>query len=210
MSIIKYRYPGEDWVEIEGDSYNFETTEETCQGSNVSQNPTILLSAEHNDGNIIYKNAPREVAGDIGSVYSGINLTPDIIEINFTYIERKGTYTSYLDINKENSTWVRPKWTGAILGSFKYYIWWKNRDGSWRYGGQLDPNASWASRYCTPKQCIFKVFFGEEVVFSRTSLTCPEVEEASRCPEGTCEVTCGDTICCYGSDGISVANFPRS
>lgn len=33
---------------------------------------------------------------------------------------------------------------------------------------------------------------------------------STSCPEGTCEVTCGDTICCYNSQGISVANFPAS
>ena len=39
-----------------------------------------------------------------------------------------------------------------------------------------------------------------------------EVEESNlnACPEGTCEVICGDTICCYGSDGISVSNFSRT
>lgn len=33
---------------------------------------------------------------------------------------------------------------------------------------------------------------------------------SSGCPENTCEVTCGDTICCYGSDGIAVSSFPVS
>ena len=36
---------------------------------------------------------------------------------------------------------------------------------------------------------------------------CDEIKK-EECPEGTCEVTCGDTICCYGSDGIAVQNFP--
>lgn len=32
----------------------------------------------------------------------------------------------------------------------------------------------------------------------------------SQCPENTCEVTCGDTICCYNSEGIAVESFPAN
>lgn len=30
-----------------------------------------------------------------------------------------------------------------------------------------------------------------------------------QCPPNTCQVECGNTICCYNSNGISVLNFPK-
>lgn len=31
-----------------------------------------------------------------------------------------------------------------------------------------------------------------------------------QCPPDTCEVECGDTICCYNNQGISTFNYPKS
>lgn len=60
-------------------------------------------------------------------------------------------------------------------------------------------------------ECTFKVFKNELIVYEETRSQCPEVEIVNQqeCSEGTCEVECGDTICCYGSDGVSVFNFPK-
>lgn len=35
-----------------------------------------------------------------------------------------------------------------------------------------------------------------------------ECEYCKKCPENTCEVICGDHICCYNLEGISVDSFP--
>lgn len=43
----------------------------------------------------------------------------------------------------------------------------------------------------------------------RYSLTCVPNED-NVCPDGTCEVICGNTICCYGSDGVAIASFPNT
>jgi hypothetical protein len=32
----------------------------------------------------------------------------------------------------------------------------------------------------------------------------------NQCPPNTCDVLCGNTICCYGADGISVFNYPNT
>jgi hypothetical protein len=32
----------------------------------------------------------------------------------------------------------------------------------------------------------------------------------NQCPPNTCDVLCGNTICCYNSDGISVFNYPNT
>ena len=67
----------------------------------------------------------------------------------------------------------------------------------------LDNNGNERSR-----NLIFEFSIVEGTGEPYYSLICAPVE--SVCPEGTCEVICGDTICCYGSDGIAVTSFPRT
>lgn len=59
------------------------------------------------------------------------------------------------------------------------------------------------------------IYDGDELVTQSEGANRPEVTYScipseSYCPEGTCEVICGDTICCYNSQGISVQSFPRT
>lgn len=35
-------------------------------------------------------------------------------------------------------------------------------------------------------------------------------QSINQCPPNTCDVLCGNTICCYNSDGISVFNYPNT
>ena len=57
-----------------------------------------------------------------------------------------------------------------------------------------------------------KVRDKEKMLLDRSLIRIPTVYTScvvtNVCPENTCEVICGDTICCYGSDGISVDSFP--
>ncbi len=53
----------------------------------------------------------------------------------------------------------------------------------------------------------FDVLSFGELIFTRTELEQPEVQIIGVCPPNTCEVDCGDKICCYGSDGIAVDYF---
>ena len=59
---------------------------------------------------------------------------------------------------------------------------------------------------------VFSVTKNNTVVHQEVRDICPEAEIVpdSQCPENTCEVICGDTICCYGSDGVAVTSFPRN
>jgi hypothetical protein len=49
-------------------------------------------------------------------------------------------------------------------------------------------------------------------VFNQAFLSCPyaEIGDFLSCPPGTCDVLCGNTICCYGSNGVSVFNYPNT
>lgn len=62
----------------------------------------------------------------------------------------------------------------------------------------------------TQSTCTFKAYKGSILVVNRTQQSCPEVEYFDQCPPNTCEVLCGNTICCYNSEGISVFNYPNT
>lgn len=64
---------------------------------------------------------------------------------------------------------------------------------------------------CPPDQCKFTVYTGNREVYQRTEDVCPRVEEFDfdACPPDTCPVPCGNSICCYQRNGISIKRIPR-
>jgi hypothetical protein len=58
----------------------------------------------------------------------------------------------------------------------------------------------------------FRVFKNNQVVLTDTGSAQPNVTYTCGvgCPSNTCDVLCGNTICCYNSDGISVFNYPNT
>lgn len=78
--------------------------------------------------------------------------------------------------------------------------------------GDLVINNDYRNRNC--QKYILEILKEGEVIFTDKGLQEPLVAwvciDNNQCPENTCEVICGDTICCYGSDGIAVDSFPRT
>jgi hypothetical protein len=63
-----------------------------------------------------------------------------------------------------------------------------------------------------PSDCVLTVKNNlNEIIYEKTfSSECPSVNVEcidNKCPTGTCEVACGNIICCYGSDGIAIESF---
>ncbi|MGL5078540.1 MAG: hypothetical protein ACRDBG_22305 [Waterburya sp.] len=67
--------------------------------------------------------------------------------------------------------------------------------------------------HISPTGVVLNIRDNGNLLYSRTTTVLPEsigiTCEQQQCPPNTCEVECGNTICCYGSDGISVLNFPK-
>jgi hypothetical protein len=59
---------------------------------------------------------------------------------------------------------------------------------------------------------VIEILKNGAVVASDTGNSQPMVtyQCGATCPPNTCNVVCGNTICCYGADGISVLNFPNT
>lgn len=71
----------------------------------------------------------------------------------------------------------------------------------------------WHEVYTYQASYRLRIFQGNVQVFERTELYQPQYVEIIgklSCPTNTCPVKCGDQVCCYGSDGVSVTNFPYS
>jgi hypothetical protein len=72
-------------------------------------------------------------------------------------------------------------------------------------------------RYSSPQgdviQYVLEIYKEGQVIATDSGGAYPVVsyscEPGYECPPNTCDVLCGDTICCYNSDGISVMNFPN-
>ncbi len=61
--------------------------------------------------------------------------------------------------------------------------------------------------------CQVNIYDSRGFVFSKTfDTTCPNITyicQANECPPGTCEVDCGDHICCYDNRGIAIQTIAK-
>ena len=88
-----------------------------------------------------------------------------------------------------------------------------------RYNARLFLNNSVVLDTCIPlspepsdcvRNCTFTAYKNNSQIYRQISGNCPIVSCINQaCPENTCDVMCGDTICCYNSKGISVFNYPK-
>lgn len=207
--MIKYRYPGEEPKEIDGDDYSFELSGAFCDSDNHFQIAYIEARSERESDGQLYTdssgvdNGGHAAGGTQRSTFSSVSFTRKIITVTFTQSNGE-FYERYIEVN---SAYPDGIWVSASLRRIEHYYIFRNSDGSIRKTRKITPGSEWG---CHEEGCLFKVFKEGEEIYRRTHLSCPEVGEVGEgCPEGTCEVECGDTICCYGSDGISVFNFPK-
>ena len=222
MGIVSYRYPGEEWVTIKGDDYIVDKKEGQCYVGYV-----IWFDVDVKYAHPVYNKATKTWE------WTKINQFTDRLKLvsssknekikDFPRLIHENTqYSSYTPLIKGFQT-VEANFetiAGAVENKNEYTPWFYDSTSGSYYvhfflpgtvrnievipRGTEDPS-------CATK-CIFEVFLDGETVFNRTSSSCPEIKQLKEetCPNDTCEVTCGDIICCYDSNGISVANFPRS
>ena len=59
--------------------------------------------------------------------------------------------------------------------------------------------------------CTFTIYSNEAVVYQQINESCPTVDEYcdNKCPPNTCEVECGNLICCYDSNGKAIKKFSK-
>ena len=198
--MIRYRYPGEEWVELDADNYTIRGT------PNESTTYTInnwvyfkckVYSGTRTDEEGLVHDPGRIWQIGLGGYFESIvgdDRQENIPEMN-RYAKICGTYVGIFNNYPARNCSLDSGRTNAFFDLTTLEV--------------VDLTTSTA----TINGCVFVAFKGPQYVFGRTNEeACPEVEviEDSQCPEGTCEVTCGDTICCYGSDGIAVTSFPRT
>lgn len=219
---IRYRYPEEDWVVINGDDYTVDRREGQCYVGYI-----IWFDVDVKYAHPVYNRAARAWEWtEINQFTDRLRLTSSTKDKkvkDFPRLIHENTqYSSYTPLIKgfqtveanfetiagavENKSEYTPNLYDSTSGSYYVHFFLPGTVRNIEVIPRRLESASCAAN------CIFKIFLNGETVFNRTSSNCPEVEvtEESKCPENTCEVICGDTICCYGSDGISIANFPRS
>lgn len=83
------------------------------------------------------------------------------------------------------------------------------RSGSGYLVANSGENYVFSGNYSEQQKCKFTVFDeNKEIIYSELQDVCPEVKKIGKeCPDDTCKVICGNTVCCYNSEGISVESF---
>ena len=203
--MIRYRYPGESWVEVDGDNY---TTTPTTKVLGVSE---------------VFFNVTRRYYKPVGSGQYGFD-KEDNIRIS---VQLAWTANLILPVTSyQYQTYLAPdgvplaKRLGVLHNSARFPdvppSFFNRHTATFLTQGNVGfvPNSvadySYKGNFREEETCLFRVTKEDSQVLILSKGVCPEVEMISEeCPENTCEVECGDTICCYGSDGVSVFNFPK-
>ncbi len=207
MVTYRYRYPGEEWQTLEGDSYTVEQqTSQRYRFKKAYFDFTYLVGGRNPDLGYLCGDAAR---GHTGWFEEG-----EILSYWFNPYARFASVFLYAEIRQPNGNIITAQVScyaihanGNETGSVIYY-----RDGCEFSRGCENPgNVSFAGvgELITEEICIFRVYQDSAVVLEITRDICPEVEEVNEeeCPPGTCKVICGSVTCCYGSDGIAVSSF---
>jgi hypothetical protein len=74
-------------------------------------------------------------------------------------------------------------------------------------------NKAWVNAYILDINREFSypinLYYGESECDLPPKIDTECVPECLKCPSGTCAIPCGDVICCYNNDGISVLSIPK-
>lgn len=211
MPSVRYRYAStEPWIIVEGDRFELNSAPPSCFGTNIQ--PAVTIDAVMSSivgGQLVFTpiNNSIIIGGYKGSTHNRISIDPTKKYISHQVRLRDGSLAVSDSVFVSNyGSGSQKLWHSATITSFKYYI----QNGATTVW--IDPatfqNTSQDS--CALASCNFKVFLGQQETLSITRPTCPQAEVLGVCPPNTCDVLCGNTICCYNSDGISVSNYPNT
>jgi hypothetical protein len=215
---IRYRSNSTSpWIYINGDSFTTELTQKECWGSNIR--PVVACDVEiwSNFTGAVWFNSfngsgsPISNLGQVGYRFQGIRISATKKIIHFDYLTSTGSTVTH-DYIYSGPLYVKRAEVRGVGYQYRYI---NPATGSVSYE-PIDPLTFNSSQnavngnICTNQGCTLRVFEQGQLVHSQTFTTCPEAEiVTNQCPPNTCDVLCGNTICCYGADGVSVFNYPN-
>lgn len=219
--MIRYRYQGGNWIEIQGDSYTLDSRLGQCYTGYI-----IWFDVDVKYGHAVYNNSTNSWNWtEINQFTSRLRLVSSTKAEKihtFPFLEFPNTeydsHTPKIEGFKQVSA-IFATTTGtqtkksenthnlydAAVGSYYAHFF---QAGTIRNIEVIPRNTE--AQSCK-SFCTIKIFNSGTLVHENTATNCPEVEvinNTQACPENTCEVICGDTICCYDSNGIAVESFP--
>jgi hypothetical protein len=208
MTKVRWRYSSESWQEVEGDNYLCEEVQVPCPNK-----PHELIYGRQNIVNAttsctltnITTFAPvRNWVGNASAPYTNLKFT--VPGANFQRI-----FPDPINASGFNIHW-------CVANNYPFTVHVTDKDGIERLVLSASTRGLVFFKFqpvpgsvCPPPNQKFTITKNGQTVYTETRLTCPEVKIISdECPPNTCDVLCGDTICCYGADGISVFNYPNT
>jgi hypothetical protein len=193
---VRYRFgSAQPWVVVQGDRWETNLIEAKCKGANIR--PRVYLNF------VAHTYTPRNdsytalTEGDAGTEYVGFDISnPGLVTVK--YRRPDGSIQNRFNTPRQTGYFI-----SATYARIEYF-----------YNNFLLPQPWFQNtpqNSCTLASCNFKVFLGQQETLNITQSTCPQAEiVTNQCPPNTCDVLCGNTICCYNADGISVFNYPNT
>ena len=201
---ILYRYSNGNWNVIDADSYKFINASDCYTGAFLGI--TIYRAVQQWNGT--YRDVPnhtpeRTYFPSIGAItdyelrVAGTFTLNNGYPLKVVFLEIRLFSASY----PNGTAWMR---IGADSGNGIYFP--ESEFNAGNYSIDIIGFGSQTKAQCN--NCRLVAYKQGVSVFNQAFPTCPEVRVAGdQCPLDTCEVFCGNTVCCYNSEGVSIYSF---
>ncbi len=178
---IRYRYPGEDWITIDGDSWNIEDRGIVCARQDIFGTfyAQVVIKTTTEEGDDTIFDATTAIGGTgLGGGSPSITFNREQIIVNGFVQRTLRNYVSSYDANRPTTRFasVNYQYTEYSQAFF-------NPDGSFRTSQRIDISNGVPEGFedaCAP-QCQLTIFKDGEIVHQQTREECPEVEEQNVC-----------------------------
>ena len=204
--MIRYRYPNGEWQNVDGDRYELITSTQNSNTGCCFNLCAVRVTWDEVDRNTLEHQYSKSEGKAIGYRVLANPNKPMFFEGSRSSDSGNGAGTA-------SSMLLNLIDRDGVLSSIRFFR--GNFPGATFFTEILESSVkvtfSDADSNNPPcGTCVIKVYKNDNLIHENTNNVCPEVEEiqSNICPENTCEVICGDTICCYDSNGIAVESFP--
>jgi hypothetical protein len=195
MLLVRYRYDANDeWVYVPGDRWECEQVDEICYGGDIT--PYVEFDLVIDTFGFGNQNENRIIAGEPGTKFIDYSIATGALITRFRRAD--GSIQARSDNPNASGVFISVTFLGV-----KFYLF----AGNFYSFSELSAVVNDENNGCYPAGFEFRVYSDNQLTHSEIRDGCPMAELAEGCPPDTCEVVCGDTMCCYNSQGISVSNF---
>jgi len=165
---IRYRYPGEDWVIVDGDDYTIDEIPESCRTSKFREHAFVAYRRTYSDGS---RGTGRlQFVPDWGEEFISATFEGNTITV---------TFSDQVQTTDVVQRWNRPVQIDSLSSYGRWFRETTNDDGEFLEGGWTSNEEAirlGGQRICSESSCKISIYKDSQLVHFATGSSCPTIE----------------------------------